>query len=85
MIKKKADIGLDEWLRLEPALARVEDARTTAVESEVGSNPTPANEVSPTREETDVAASLAAEVASNQDDPSEWFWVLLEQSGHERW
>lgn len=85
MVKRKADIGLDEWLRLEPALARVEDARTNTVGSEAIADPTPAREVSPTREEADVAASLTVEVTGNQDDPAEWFRLLLEQSGHERW
>ena len=82
MVKRKADIGLDEWLRLELALARIEAARTTAVESEVVPTPTQTTEVSPAKEEAGV---IVAEVTSHHEDPSEWFWLLLEQSGHERW
>ena len=82
MVKRKAEIELDEWLKLAPALARIEVARQTGVKSEVVPTPTPTAKVSPTKEE---AGMLTDEVTSYNEDPSDWFWLLLEQSGHEHW
>ena len=82
MVKRKAEIELDEWLKLAPALARIEAARPTEVTSEVVPTPTPTIKVSPTKEEDGL---LTVEVASDNEDPSEWLWLLLEQSCHERW
>ena len=82
MVKRKAEIELDDWLKLAPALARVEVARPARLESEVVTTPAPTTEVSSTKEETDMPT---AEVTNYNEDPSEWFWLLLEQSGHERW
>ena len=82
MVKRKAEIELDEWLKLAPALARVEDAQPARVESEVMTAPAPTIEVNSTKEATD---RPTAEGTNCHEDPSEWFWLLLEQSGHERW
>lgn len=70
MVKRKAEVGLEEWLRLAPALARIEAARTTVSESEVVPTPNPTTEASPTKEEAGV---LTSEVISHHEDPSEWF------------
>ena len=66
MVKRKAEIGLDEWLKLAPALTRVEVARPAEVESEVATTPAPTTEVSSTKVETDL---LTAEVTSYNEDP----------------
>lgn len=85
MVKRKAEIDLDKWLRLAPAIARMENTSATTAESEVVSNPTPVTETSPVKVEAGVAASLLVGATNNQEDDNEWFWVLLAQFGHERW
>ena len=82
MIKRKAEIELDEWLKLAPTLARVEGAHPVGVESEVLTTPAPTTEVISTKKATD---RPTAEGTNYNEDPSEWLWLLLEQSGHERW
>ena len=85
MVKWKAVIDLDEWLRLVPATLRVETASTVPMASEVVPNQASTTKISSVGKGTGVVVNPPADVANNQDDTSEWFWLLLEQSGYERW
>ena len=48
-------------------------------------DPTPLAEISPSEVEASLAPNLPVDVTTTQEDISEWFWLLLEQSGFERW
>ena len=85
MTKRKAELDLDEWLRLAPALSRMETARTTTLADEVVLEPTPIAEVSPSTVETNMTPTLPVDGTTPQEDNNEWFWLLLEQSGFKRW
>ena len=85
MVKRKAEVDLEEWLRLVPATLRVEAASIVPTASEVVPNQVPTTTVSSVGRGTGVELNPPADVANNQDDTSEWFWLLLEQSGYERW
>ena len=85
MVKRKAEIDLDEWLRWVPTLARMEDTLATPAEIEVVPNTTPVAEVSTANVEAGAATSQPVGTSSSQEEDNEWFWVLLELAGHERW
>ena len=85
MTKRKTELKLDEWLRLAPALSRMETARTTTLADEVVLDPTPIPEVSPSTVEANLTPNLSVDGTTPQEDSSEWFWLLLEQSSFERW
>ena len=85
MVKKKAEIDVDEWLRWVPAFARMESTSVTPAENEVVPNPTPVAEINSVKVEVGAATSRPLGTPNNQEEDKEWFWVLLELSGHERW
>ena len=85
MVKRKANASLDDWLRsrvaapepqlvvevaAEEGIAAVEDSTTPEVQS--------ATTVEPVTENN-------ADVATSEQDASEWFWSLLESLGYELW
>ena len=97
MVKRKVEISLDEWLvqgvrsaepTITPTIAASEEQPTDSgiKDAEVVTDPT-----------TDhpAAAGLVAEplqvegdrfqVAREEGDVHEWFWLLLEQCDYERW
>ena len=97
MVKRKSETSLDEWLvqgvrRPEPTTAiasEVSEAQTSNQSAPIVHSPTDAK----------LAQSAAAEMAvgttpvdTNQPqrpvtevEAHEWFWLLLEQAGYERW
>ena len=85
MTKRKAEIDLDEWLRLAPALSRMETASTTTLADEVVLDPTQIAEVRPSTVEVNLTPNLPVDGTTTQEDSIEWFWLLLEQIGFERW
>ena len=85
MTKRKAEIDLDEWLRLAPALSRMETASTTTLAYEVVLDPTQIAEVRPSTVEVNLTPNLPVDGTTTQEDNNEWFWLLLEQFGFERW
>ena len=85
MVKRKAEVSIDEWLG-ERGIQPDNHPGITAV-AEEGS----------TRVDTPVATVLAepataepvnqaqADVAAPGGEEAEWFWELLEVAGYERW
>lgn len=97
MVKRKADISLDEWLvqGVRPAEANTSrsianpEKQTNELTDQIGevvTGPTAARSA---------AAELGSEplqlggdrlqLAREKGDAHEWFWLLLEQCGYERW
>ncbi len=85
MVKRKAEIDLDEWLRLVPTLSRMETANPNTLENGVVLDPTPIVETNPLVMEAKLTPTLPVDGTAPQEDNIEWFWLLLEQSGFERW
>ena len=85
MVKRKANVSIDEWLegggsrpetnQAGAAAAEEKPARINELDAEVVPKPIPAESV----------ATAAADVAVQGEEEAHWFWDLLEQSGYERW
>lgn len=85
MVKRKVDMSLDEWLERGVVSSHTSHVHTKAtMESRTLDQPSTVSEA-----QTEVKAQLAtggpADVAESEGDNSNWFWLLLEQSGYERW
>lgn len=106
MVKRKADISLDEWLAKgvgsselkpsdggEPHGEPVVEPCPTVTTFPLGGRTEPATRTTVEVTETiaDVAgtpadmAGTGAHVAKLDEGSAEWFWLILEQSGYERW
>lgn len=97
MVKSKAEIGLDEWLVQGVRSAEPTTTQAIAAPGEQPNNSSIKNAEVVT--EPTVAQPAAAElvdeplqlggdrvqVAKEEGDAHEWFWLLLEQCGYERW
>ena len=85
MVKRKANVSLDDWLMsrvaapkpqlivkvaTEEGIAVVEDSTTPEVQSAATVEPVTENN---------------ADVAASEHDASEWLWSLLESLGYELW
>ena len=80
MVKRKAKIDLDEWLRWVPALARMENTSATPTQNEVVLNPTPFAEISTVKVEVGAATSSPLGTPNSQEEDNEWFgycWSYL--------
>lgn len=85
MVKRKVDMSLDEWLERGVVSSHTSHVHTKAtMESRTLDQPSTVSEA-----QTEVKAQLATggptDVAEPEGDNSNWFWLLLEQSGYERW
>ena len=85
MVKRKAEVSVDEWLERGAASAEVrrDNAATTEEAESLGLNPIA--EEGPTEGKTELGTNTPADVAQPRDDNSKWFWALLESAGYERW
>ena len=94
MVKRKAEVSLEEWLREGPSSPETGPTATVAAEGtpSASNNPTvEANRPIPTPEvptepvPAGPVTAPAAERGVSVEDKDHWFWVLLEESGYERW
>ena len=85
MVKRNAKVDLKEWLRMVLAISRMEAASQSPVVNEDAAEPNPATTASSVNKGTSVEVTPPADVATDQEDTSDWFWLLLEQSGYSRW
>ena len=76
MVKRKAEVSVDEWLGRGAASAdeRRDNVAVTSTAEE-----------GPIEGKTELGTNTPVDVAQPQDDSSEWFWLLLESTGYERW
>ena len=85
MVKKKAEVSIDEWLGERgtqpdncPRITAAAEEGPTRVDAPVAIALTAPAPVEPVNQATiDVAAPVEEEVG--------WFWKLLEAAGYERW
>lgn len=65
--------------------AKNANAAAAAAKREDVPNLSPTAERGPSEEKVELATSTPVDVAQPESESSEWFWLLLEQSGYERW
>ena len=98
MVKRKANVSVDDWLGERVTPSRIIPATTVAVEEELTSTsqpvPVPTTvpasvpvAINPQTNEApaEPVAATCGDVAVNQGEAAEWFWELLAQAGYERW
>ena len=85
MVKRKVEVDLEEWLRMVPATSRMEAASQSPAVDEDATELNPTTTASSVNRGTGVGVTPPADVAANQEDTSDWFWLLLEQAGYSRW
>ena len=98
MVKRKANVSVDDWLGERATPSRIIPSTPAAVEEELtptslpvpvptttpASAPVAANP--PTNEvPAEPVATTVGDVAVGQGEAAEWFWELLAQAGYERW
>ena len=83
MVKRKAEISLDEWLRQGTLYAEVSrvGAATAVVQGVAESSH--GHEGAPLKEGTVASLNTLAEPV--EQGAAEWFWELLSQCGYELW
>lgn len=97
MVKRKAEISLDEWLVQSARLGSPPTKETTEAPTAQSHAQCPTPEKAPSDFETHqpIAAEPRvipttegdekAQVTRAEGEAHEWFWKLLEQAGFERW
>ena len=97
MVKRKAEVSLDEWLVQEVRLPEPTTPKTYEVP--VGQARNQGASLVDTASEAKPAQSAAAKMAvgplpvdinhaqaiGSEVEAHEWFWLLLKQAGYERW
>ena len=83
MVKRKADINLDEWLREGTLYAEAKrDGAAETVNHQVAEH-SQGIEATPVEADTVTLPPTMADLAEHA--AAEWFWDLLAQSGYELW
>ena len=85
MVKRKADISLDEWLERGTAIPGASHTNVAAAtESPVKAN-CPTAEAVPHTVTVEPVTTTCSGSTDQGEGAAEWFWALLELSGYERW
>lgn len=82
MVKRKANVSLDEWLAERYCHAETTQSVTAAGEETVAV-PEPVAEVAPEPTPVEQVATVTGEVAVQSEDAASWFWDLLATSGYD--
>lgn len=86
MVKRKASISLDEWLeRGEVTSVRKGHSLVGARRGEETHPNCPTAEALTKGVTGEQVPGTLVDGASHVDDESNWFWLILEQAGYERW
>ena len=94
MVKRKAEVSIDEWLTGGTPIPVDSSTATVAAEVKLLAPRDPTVEVAstnPAREAATVPVSAEPVIAPvtkgavSIEDEGHWFWALLEESGYERW
>ena len=94
MVKRKADVSIDEWLGGGTSLPVANQAATIAAEEKPASSSDPTAEVTSNSLTAEVVTAPVptgpviapvTDVAVSVEDEGHWFWALLEESGYKRW
>ena len=85
MVKRKADISLDEWLErgtIAPVTTHEEVAATTIEPARANC---PTAEAVPQTVPVEPVTATGVDSTDRGEGAEEWFWALLESAGYERW
>lgn len=85
MVKRKADIGLEEWLTLGADPSEVREASTAAAKHEGVQDPISTDDSGTPEAKAEVAAVTPTDETQIESDIANWFWLLLERAGYEIW
>ena len=85
MGKRKAEVSLDEWLERTAMPSKIKEPHPIAASSEAVPKTIPTAEENPSEVKEELVTDTQSNVARTDNGDSEWFWVLLEQAGYERW
>ena len=85
MVKRKAEISLDEWLYQTAVPLETKNIDNIAAEKDKELKPSLTTEQSIPEVKEGPATGGSAEGVQAEGESSEWLWVLLEQAGYERW
>ena len=94
MVKRKAEVSVDEWLRGGTPIPVDNSTVAVAVEVKPLASIYPTVEVASINPATEAATVTApaepviapvTEGAVSIEDEAHWFWALLEASGYEQW
>ena len=83
MVKRKANVSLDEWLAERYCHAETTQSVTAAGEEETVAVPEPVAEVATEPTPVEQVATVTGEVAVQSEDVASWFWDLLATAGYE--
>ena len=83
MVKHKADISLDEWLREGTLYAEASRAGETGTVTQQIAEQPKGTEATSVEADTTALPPTMADLAEHV--AAEWFWDLLAQSGYELW
>ena len=80
MVKRKANISLDEWLEGGAATLETNHTTAAAAKEELVQLDCPTAEVATKTVTAEPVTVTIADVADQGEEDSNWFWSLLEQS-----
>lgn len=86
MVKRKADISMDEWLSKSVGIPEESSSIATVVpdlRAVTTNGPTEGVDADPAT--TGPVPVPVANMATDEEGASDWFWSLLEQCGYELW
>ena len=94
MVKRKAEVSIDEWLGGRPSIPVDRPTATVAAEGNPTASSDPTVEVTFPISTPEVSTESvpagpvivpAAEKVVSVEDEDHWFWALSEEAGYERW
>lgn len=85
MVKRKADISLDEWLERGTTIPGASHTNAAAANEEPVRANCPIAETVPQTVTTEPVTTTGVDSTDQGEGAVEWFWALLELSGYERW
>ena len=85
MVKRKAEISLDEWLDRTAIPSEAESADIPAAATNEGLESSMITEQRRPEVNEGLVTGIPAKRVPAEGESSEWFWTLLEQESYERW
>ena len=85
MVKRKAEVSIDEWLGKRGIQPDSHPGITVAAEEGPTRVDIPVATVLVEPATTEPVNQATADVAAPVGEETEWFWELLEAAGYERW
>lgn len=95
MVKRKANISVDEWLERGRAISKATQPAAAAAghetdessqrSAEVATATGTDEQVAPPTKEVEQIPATTTDLAEPVEGTADWFWALLAQTGYETW